>query len=366
MSDTLVNVSGSLIAEKAVGAALNYTLDLSPGMDTGETIASTVWSVTPSGPTLTQSAISGSQVTIVVSGGTAATWYVVSCLATGSTGLVHDAQFSLWVFDPAALGAGLNLPFPSVPGALAALRRDRLLVIAQTFFPDIKLDTQYLIDKLAAATAFVSHRLRVFLTPREILPNTATQDEIDAVTAAGNVVALEPAYDYDPEFFQGNSWGFTPLRQRPVIAVHGMRFVYPTPNQTLYAIPTEWIRVDRRAGTINLLPVTSAISLPLNAFILSALGGGRMVPMFLEIRYRAGLENVGRDWPDILDIILKQTVLGIIEDFYIPSSRNDSVSADGLSQSSSMGLKTQDYIDIIDKKLSSVTSALFGITLGVL
>lgn len=366
MSDTLVNVSGNLIAEKAVGAVLNYTLDLAPGMNPGESIVSSAWTASPAGPSLTQSGIAGTQVTIVVSGGTAGAWYTISVLATGDTGLVHDAQFSLFVYDPASTAASLNLPFPSVPGAIAALRRDRLLLIAQTFFPGVTLDTQYLISKLASASAFISHKLRVFLTPREMLPNTASQAEIDALTTAGNVVALEPAYDYDPEFFQGNTWGFTPLRQRPVIAVHSMRFVYPTPNEVLYAIPSEWIRVDRRAGTINLLPVTASFSLPLNAFILSALGGGRMVPMFLEIRYRAGLENIAQDWPDILDIILKQTVLSIIEDFYIPSSGSDSVSADGLSQSSSVSLKTQDYIDIIDSKAETMRSALFGIRLAVI
>lgn len=368
MSDTLINVSGSLIAEKAVGADLNYTLDFAAGMNPGETIASVAWTATPADGqiTLSQSAIAGSKVTIVASGGVAATWYVVAVLVTGSTGLVHDASFNLWVFDPAALGAGLNLPFPSIPGALAALRRDRLLMVAQTFFPGVTIDDQFLLDKLVAATALIEHRLRVFLTPREVLPNTALQSEIDAVTVAGNVVALEPGYDYDPEFFQGNSWGFTPLRQRPVISVHSMQFVYPTPNDVLYQIPNEWIRVDRRAGTINLLPVTTPMSLPLNAFILSALGGGRMVPMFLEIRYRAGLENIARDWPDIIDMILKQTVLGVIEDFYIPSSRSDSVSADGLSQSTSVGLKMMDYEDLIDKKFNAVKSALFGIILGVL
>jgi hypothetical protein len=367
MGDTLSNVSGTLLAEKAVGGVLDYTLDYASGMDAGETLVNSIWTATPADPSisLTSPSFTATSASITVVGGTPGTWYVISNLATGDNGLVHDASFSLWVFDPTALGANLDLPFPSVAGALAALRRDRLMIIAQNFFPGISIDNAYLLDKLAAATAFVSHKLRVFLTQREMLPNTASQDEIDALTLAGNTVNLEPAYDYDPSFFQGNTWGFMPLRQRPIIAVHSMQFQYPTPNNTLWTIPPEWIRADKKYGTINLLPVTGAMTMPLNAFILSALGGGRMVPHFLAIRYRAGLENVARDWPDILDVILKQTVLSIIEDCYIPSSRSESVSADGLSQSSSLGLKISDYADVIDRKLETIRSALFGIMLGV-
>jgi hypothetical protein len=366
MSDTLTNVSGSLIAEKAVGAVLDYTLDYAVGMDVGETLTNSVWTATPADLVLTNQSFTTTSVSLVVGGGTPGTWYVVSNLATGDNGIVHDASFSLWVFDPTALGANLNLPFPSIGGAIAALRRDRLLIIAQNFFPGLVVSNAYLLDKLAAATAYVQHKLRVFLTPREVLPNTASQAEIDEVTLAGNIVHLEPAYDYDPNFFQGNTWGFMPLRQRPIIAVHSMQFQYPTPNNTLWTIPPEWIRADKKYGTINLLPVTSAMTMPLNAFILSALGGGRMVPHFIAVRYRAGLENVARDWPDILDAILKQTVLSMVEDTFVPSSRNESVSADGLSQSSSIGFTMDSYAKVIDSKLAVVQEALFGIRLTVL
>jgi hypothetical protein len=365
MSDSLTDVAGMLIGEKAVGAVLDYTLDHAQGMDSGETLVSSTWTSSPAGLSLSQSSFGATTATIVATGGAAGTWYTVANLATGSAGMVHDGQFALYVFDPANLGAGLGLPFASVPGALAALRRDRLMLLGQNFLSGIRVDTQYLLDKLAAATAFAERRLRVFLTPREVLPNTAPQSEIDALTAAGQTVYLEPAYDYDPTFFQGDAWGFQPLRQRPVLAVHSMQFQYPTPSTTLWTIPSEWIRVDRKYGTLNLLPVTSAISLPLNAFVLSALGGGRMVPHFLAIRYRAGIENISRDYPDILDAILKQTVLSIVQDCFIPSSSSESVSADGLSQSSSIGLTMSDYSAIIDTKLDSIRDALGGLRMTV-
>lgn len=366
MSDTLTNVAGGLIATKAVGAALDYSLDYANGMDTGAILSSSTWTATPNDLTLSNASFTNTAVSVTCTGGTAGQWYVVSNLAGDTAGDIHSGQFSLQVIDPTALNLQLNLPFPSIPGALASLRRDRLYQLMLTFAPGGTLEDSYLLEKLNAATSLIQHRLRVFLTPREIVPNTATQDEIDALTGAGNIVATEPSYDYDPALFQGNTWGFTLLRQRPIIAVHSMQFVYPTPNQSIFTIPTSWIRFDARAGTINLLPVQQPLTLPLNAFILAALGGGRSVPQFLEIRYRAGLANCARDWPEILDVILKQTALSIVEDFYIPSSKSESVSADGLTQSSAIGLKTGEYEEQIGRKVEAIRSALFGVRLTVI
>lgn len=366
MSDTLTNIAGGIIGSQTVSAALDYTLDYSADLATGVTLSSSAWMATPGDLTLSNMSFGDTTVTVKCSDGTAGQWYVVSNIAIDAAGDVHTAKFTLEITDPTDLQTTLNLPFPSVSGAIAMLRRDRLMQMLLTYAPEATVSDSYLLQKLNAATKFLEHKLRVFLTPREILPNTALQSEIDAVTQAGNVVELEPAYDYNPDLFQGNTWGFEPLRKRPIISVHSMQFVYPTPNQTLFAIPNEWIRLDKKYGTLNLLPVTAPFTLPLNAFILQALGGGRMVPNFLEIRYRAGLENVALDWPDILDLILKQTVLSVVEDFYVPSGKSQSTSADGLSQSESIGLKMEDYEGIIGRKSETIRSALFGIMLAVI
>lgn len=358
-------IAGVLVAAQSVGARLNYVLDYSADLAAGDALTSSVWTA-PDGITLSGASYTNSAATIIVSGGTAGLWYDIENRATGTTGLIYAGSLRIYIQDPSAIGAGLALPFPSIVGALASLRRDRLLSVSQQFFPGTTLADDYLLSKLTASTALIQRQLRVYLSPTEILPNTADQSEIDALTAAGNTVALEPAYDYNPDIFQGNTWGFQPLRSRPIIAVHSMRFVYPTPGNTLFDIPSAWIRLDKKYGTLNLLPVQTATMLPLNAFILSALGGGRTVPNFIEIRYRAGLENVGRDWPDILDIVLKSTVLSIVEDMFVPSSRSESTSADGLSQSASLGLKMQDYQDVIDRKIAIITRALFGIVLAVI
>ena len=365
MSDALSSVAGSLLAQKGAAASLTYGLDYSPDMAAGDTIVASTWT-SSSGITLTANQFGGTQVGITIGGGTAGTWYVVKNAATDNVGDVHTTIIRLYVeTDPILIGAGLNLPFPSVMGALAAFRRDRLVTMAMNFFPDVTIDDSYILDKMVVATRTLERRLRTHFVPTEVLPNTASQAEIDGLVAAGEIVELEPAYDYDPNLFRGNSFGFMSTRQRPIIAIHDMRFTYPTSN-TVFAIPPEWIRVDRKYGTINLLPVTTPSQLPLNAFLLSALGGGRVLPQFIELRYRTGLENAAQDWPDILDVILKATALGIVEDTFVPSSKSESTSADGLSQSASIGLKMQDYDDIIAKKTKVLQSALFGIRMGVL
>jgi hypothetical protein len=360
-NESLTNIAGELVAQKGAAAKLNYTLDFSSDLEAGASITNSVWTEASGTLTLSDNGLTAGTVTITVAGGSPGSWYLLENVTTDSEGFVHTSSIRLFVNDGATIGTGLNLPFPSIPGALASIRRDRLASLIATYMSGQNIEDAYLLEKLVAATALIQRKLRTHFAPTEMLPNTASQAEIDALTAAGNTVELEPAYDYDPQIFVGNTWGRTLTRQRPIIAVHSMTFNYPTPNNTLFTIPIDWVRLDKKYGVINLLPTQNATMLPLNAFILSALGGGRSVPQFIEIRYRTGLENVARDYPDVLDVIKKQTVLAIAEDLFVPSSRSESTSADGLSQSASIGFKIDDYSDLIDKKVESIRQSLFGI-----
>jgi hypothetical protein len=361
MSDALQSVAGGLITELVIGQTLNYSLDYTPDMTAGEALTASTRASAPAGLTLSGSAYTDNTVTIVLSGGVADTWYVVQNLATSSAGLIHQGSFQVFVANPLAFGTGIVSPFPSIAGALASLRRDRLLSLLLLYLPGITFDDDYLLGKLLASTALIQRMLRTHLTPTEMLPNMATPAEIAALKATGATVELEPQYDYDPGMFLGNQWGHFDTRQRPIIALHSIRFTYPTPNTQLFDVPTDWFRVDYKYGVINLVPIQTALLVPLNAFILSALGGGRTVPAFIQIRYSTGLVNVARDWPDILDCILKQTAIGVMEDAFAPTSRNESVSADGLSQSSSIGITLRDYQDLVDRRLETIRQSLFGI-----
>ncbi|WP_431860143.1 hypothetical protein [Azospirillum sp.] len=262
--------------------------------------------------------------------------------------------------------------------AVPDLRNDRLMRLGKGMRPDAAVSDDYLWGKLLAAEKLIERQLRVFLTPREIVPLGASwvtvpagtpQAEIDALTASGKEVFTdgtevleEPGYDYDPDLWRGNTWGLIELRQKPIIKVHSITFAYPSPSSKLFSIPTEWIRPDKKYGRISLVPVQGAVTLPMNTYLLSTLGGGRLVPLMLQVRYSAGLTNVEVEHPDIADVIKKAAVLSVVDDKYLPQSASASV--DGLSQS--LSWDAEKYRDAIDKKVATIRDSLQGIRVMVM
>lgn len=230
------------------------------------------------------------------------------------------------------------------------LRNDRLITAGQTYLPGVTLSEDYIYSKLMAAEANISRILRVKFEPTEIIPSGYEQSEIDALPQ-GTVWEEEPPYDYDPEFFMNERWGYIVTRQRPVLAVSYIKFAYPAPTNAIYEIPNDWIRLDKKYGHIRLVPASQAFTIPLGAFLMQALGGGRGIPHMIRVRYTTGLgatiDEVIKKWPDLISVIKRQAVLGIIKDQFLPSS--GSISADGLSQSLSVDMEK--YQDLIDNDL---------------
>lgn len=237
------------------------------------------------------------------------------------------------------------------------LRQDRLVMMAQHFMPEIDISDEYLWEKLKAAEADASRQLRVFFQPTVILPPSATQADKDALDAAGTPWAEEPGYDYDPDFFRGERWGYIVTQQKPLISVESISFVYPAPYNSIFTVPLDWVRMDKKFGHIRLVPAGSAFSAPLSAFLMQALGGGKTIPFMVHLRYTAGLTDAAENWPDLVDAVKKAAVLRLIEDTYVPQS--GSISADGLSQS--LSTDTQKYSDSISKKLDTLRDAIHGV-----
>ena len=233
--------------------------------------------------------------------------------------------------------------------ALPRIRADRLVGVAATYFPGQELSDDYLWEKLCAAEAAAERALRVFFCPTEIVPQGS--DEVPTTRWIE-----EPGYDYTPDMFSGDRWGLIETRQRPIISVTSMVFAYPGLTGNNFTVPPDWFRVDKKFGRINLVATTSVMTMPLNSFILSVLGGGRMVPLMLQIRYRAGLTDAATRFPDLLDLIKKMAVLSLLEDQFIPGS--GSISADGLSQS--ISFEAAKYQEAIDHKLSTLRDAIHG------
>lgn len=241
------------------------------------------------------------------------------------------------------------------------LRADRLVLLSQNFFPGTVLSDDFLWGKIQAAESEMARTLRVPLVPTQFFPNPPTLDQIAAVPT-GMPYAVDPAYDYDSDFFTGEKWGFLVLRKKPVVGNPSLiRFVYPAPSIGFYDIPGDWVRIDRKYAHIRFVPASSPFVAPLNAFILQALGGGRSIPFAIEVSYVAGLTNVWDTYPELVDAIKKMAILKIVEDGFLPQS--GSISADGLSQSVSVDLKM--YRDEINNIVNGPPGANGGLMTAI-
>lgn len=240
------------------------------------------------------------------------------------------------------------------------LRRDQLILMAQTFFPGLTMTDDFIWSSVQAAESDIARTLRVPLVPTQFFANPPTDVQIAAVPA-GMPYAIDAAYDYDSDFFTGEKWGFIVLRKKPLISVGLIRFVYPAPTIGFYDIPGDWLRIDRKYAHIRFVPASSPFVAPLNAFILQALGGGRSIPFAIEVNYIAGLTDVWSTYPELIDVIKKMAILKIIENGFLPQS--GSISADGLSQSMSIDMKV--YRDGINTILNGPPGANGGLMTAI-
>lgn len=251
--------------------------------------------------------------------------------------------------------------------AVLRLRRDRLVAAASGALPTVEVSDEYLWDKLRAAESEIAHELRVPLRPTTFFPSEPTADEIDAL--GGMPWAIDPGYDYTPESFQFNDqWGYVKLRNKPLQSVSRIRFAYPGGQDAHYDLPLDWLRLDKKYSHVQFVPSSSAFAAPLNAFVMQAIGNGRTIPLAIHFTYVAGLVDVPKNYPELLDAVYKMATLKVIEDAFMPSS--GSISADGLSQS--MSVDMEKYRDTVENILhggkgtnGGLMAAIHGVRFGV-
>lgn len=126
------------------------------------------------------------------------------------------------------------------------------------------------------------------------------------------------------------------LSNYPLLDVQQFRVAYPS-GQTVIVWPNEWLRIDKEAGNIRVVPTAGSLS-----EILIAQGGMFMlspqtyIPQLFQIAYTAGFAD-GTIPADILDVIGKAASLGpfnIFGDLITGAGiGNLSLSMDGISQS---------------------------------
>lgn len=224
------------------------------------------------------------------------------------------------------------------------IRRDRLMSAAAGVLQGVSVSDDYIWDKVRAAESEIAHTLRVPLVPTYFFAYDPTPEQIAALD--GMAWAIDPAYDYSPDMYHGDKWGFMITRQRPIISITHLRFAYPTPDRGFVDIPNDWIRYDAKYGQIRIVPASPAVFMTMSSFIMTALTGGRSVPFMMQLEYAAGLTDVETNFPELLDAIKKMAVLKIVGDAFLPQS--GSISGDGLSESMSVDMsKYHDSIDTI-------------------
>ncbi len=351
--------------EQLAGSELDYTLDWSESLEADDEIASVEWTA-DAGLTVDRKSHGGLLATAWLSGGLAGRSYAVRCAVTTASGRMDSKVFRLFVRDPgaAAMAAGRHSAFAPLPEAVARFRRDRLAGPMRTWMAGTELSDEYVAERLLAAEAHAERRLRVFLTPTEVLPPSATQDEKDALDAAGTRWRDDPGHDHDPRAWNSpRQWGAIWLRHRPVLAVHGVRIVLPGGRNSGHMdVPQDWLRVDPRAGEVQMVPSGGALGLAFGGVGLALFGAGLNLPLAVHVRYRAGLADVRRDVPDLLALVQRMAVLDILGDGFIAAS--GSISADGLSQSRSWDPDKQRAE--IDGALDKIRQSLLGVRMMVL
>jgi hypothetical protein len=258
---------------------------------------------------------------------------------------------------------------------VATFRSDRLAQPLATLAAGATISDAYLLSKLLAAEAEVSRKLRVKLEPTYVFSDEPTDAQKAALPlkTVGSVQTgpipyiVEPGYDFDPSIFEGESWGRIDTRQQPIISVDSVQWAYPAPTNTIYTVPPAWLRIDKKYGTIQMVPSGQFTTAPLSIWVLSVLGGGRNVPFMIRINYTCGLADPFGDWPDLIDVIYLVATLKVIEGLYVPQS--GSVSGDGLSMSNSFDV--QKYRENINAMLfgekgsnNGLFSAIHGVQLG--
>ena len=370
MATLFTQSDSGFTAEQRVGTKLDYGLDWSDwiALTDGDVITASEWTAEPGSPlqlSTSHSSETQTSVWIEIPAGAAPGWYAVENVITTQQGR-KDSRACLLYVKPGVSGG--SLLFPSRLVAIAKLRRDRLVLLANSIMPDMKVSDDFLWDKLLAAESEIAHELRVPLAPTAFFPEQPTADEIAAL--GGKPWAIDPGYDYYPGDFQfTDKWGMIKTRQKPVHSVSRVRFAYPGGPTAHYDLPLDWLRIDKKYGMIQFVPSSTAFAAPLNAFVMQAIGNGRTIPLAIQLTYVAGLENVATNYPELIDLVVKKAVVKIIEDAYLPQS--GSISADGLSQSVSVNMDS--YHDAIERIINGgkgsnggLMAAIHGVRVGVL
>jgi len=147
-------------------------------------------------------------------------------------------------------------------------------------------------------------------------------------------------YDYEQRTFQ--EWGFIQLDHYPCrewdSANHYVKMYWPSASSA-YTFPQDWIRLEKMAGQINLVPTSGSLAAAMiveGAVLPTVLSRVPYVPRAIEVKYTSGFEygTVPHNIRSIIGMRASYPVLNTAGDLIAGAGiANYSLSVDGLSQS---------------------------------
>src|ERR1700754_1805335 len=135
--------------------------------------------------------------------------------------------------------------FPDKAAAIQQIRELLSLHAAQLINIG-RLTDDMIWDKLMASEAEAERVLKVFFNTVEVIPDDTEQFEIDRLEAAGTRYITDSNFDYNPNLFRGDAWGYMRLGYRPVHKIHKIIIRFPSPFLANYTVPHDWIKLDRK------------------------------------------------------------------------------------------------------------------------
>lgn len=200
------------------------------------------------------------------------------------------------------------------------------------------LGNEVIEQKIRAAEDFYEEDLQTFFNPTKV--RSEAQDR--GLVLGTDYDVTEPAYDYEPEFFEADNWGYQQVNYRPVRSFDAMFIAFPGFGATgKFNIPMDWLRKDYKFGRIRLLPMRGPTAvMMLGSFTLSVASANRVVPQVVFIDYTAGLcqAELRKNYNHLLEGIRLRTMLllyGILDNVRRGGATSASLSEDGLSRSQS-------------------------------
>jgi hypothetical protein len=148
-------------------------------------------------------------------------------------------------------------------------------------------------------------------------------------------------YAYDHSLFQ-NAWGYLQLDHYPCLDWddddHYVKIYWPSTDDP-YEFPSDWIRLEKGAGQLNLIPTSASLSSALmvgGSVLPSVLSRYPFLPRTLEVKYESGFEAgaVPYNIRHLIGMKACFPIFNVAGDLIAGAGiANFSLSADGLSQS---------------------------------